>query len=361
MDELAWPLIKIVVALKGEWKDDPVIMFPQHVQPSHIAGCVRIGDHNATLTRPLTGKTNCVKSSVSDLIVGLHTMIPAILRGEVAQFHFMDHPHHLSFTPYGEQIRVTFESIDPNYLPVQGITVSLEDWMEAVQNATEDLIDQLVSLNPGLSEAREVKRLEECYENTASLLERWGTIAKEYRRPLIKIIITTSEEEENGYYSLEVYPEGDPRSPIIAGGIRLGTNETVLTRPLSEKTNCVNDYVGYLIPLMHTALPKIIGGEITGFHFMDDPHLLIFIPQGKRLGIIFKSTHPDFLPWQQITVPLEDWVEAVQSATRDLIDQLLSLNPRLSSTQDVKILQECYENTKGLYTESLNEKAPHNG
>ena len=106
-------------------------------------------------------------------------MIPAILRGEVAQFHFMDHPHHLSFTPYGEQIRVTFESIDPNYLPVQGITVSLEDWMEAVQNATEDLIDQLVSLNPGLSEAREVKRLEECYENTASLLERWGTIAKE--------------------------------------------------------------------------------------------------------------------------------------------------------------------------------------
>lgn len=361
MNERTQPLIKIVVALKGEWKDDPVTMFPQHGQPSRIAGCVRIGDHNTTLTRPASGKTNCVKGSVSDLIAGLHAMIPAILRREVAQFHFTDHPHHLSFTPYGEQIGVAFESTDPNYLPAQGITISLEEWMVAVQNATEDLIDQLLSLNPRLSEAHEVKRLEDCYVNTTRLLERRGIIAKEHMRPLIKIIITTSEEEENNYHSLEVYPEGDPGSPIIAGDICLGTHETVLTRSLSGKTNCVNDYVGYLILLMHTTLPKIIGGEITGFRFMDDPHLLLFIPQGKKVGIIFKSTHPDFLPWQQITVPLEDWVEAVQNATRDLIDQLLSLNPRLSGAQDVKVLEECYESTKRLLTENLNKKAPYNG
>lgn len=357
MNDSTWPLIRIIIALKSEWEDDPVAMFPQYGQPPYIAGCIRIGDHTTTLTRPISGKTNCVKDSVSDLIAGLHAMIPATLRREITQLHFLDHPHHLSFVPSGEQIKIVFESTDPNYLPKQEITVFLEDWMEAVQNITRDLIDQLLSLNPRLCDAQDVKKLRECYENTSKLLESQGFTAKEYTSPLIKVIISASEEDECDYYSLEMFPEGDPRPPIIAGDIFLGNHNTILTRPLSGKTNCVNDYVGYIIPLMHAAIPKIIHGEITGFHFMDDPHLLIFIPQGKKLGIIFKSTHPDFLPWQQIMVSLEEWVKAVQNATLDLIDQLLSLNPRLSGTPDVKILEECYKNTKGLLAGVFNEKA----
>lgn len=164
--------------------------------------------------------------------------------------------------------------------------------------------------------------------------------------PFKKIIqIHVSSSETWGSDPLRLYPNREIQPHDIAGEIYVGNDDIVLTETVSELSKYINDYVWYLIVDMHALISKIAKGQIVGLHFVDDPHVLIFIPYGTQIEVILKSNNPNYPPWKEIVVSLEEWVEALQIATVDLIDQLLSINPMLEETPEVQKLRECYNNT----------------
>ncbi|WFN34575.1 hypothetical protein L1S32_00185 [Methanogenium sp. S4BF] len=160
---------------------------------------------------------------------------------------------------------------------------------------------------------------------------------------LIKIRISSPETWDSD--PLKLYPNREIQPHDIAGDIYVGNDDTVLTETVSELSKYINDYVWYLIVDMHALIPNIAKGQIVGLHFLDDPHVLLFIPYGTQIEVIFKSNNPNYPPWKEIVVSLEEWVEALQIATMDLIDQLLSINPMLEETLEVQKLRDCYNNT----------------
>lgn len=148
---------------------------------------------------------------------------------------------------------------------------------------------------------------------------------------------------------LKVYPDNNIDPFNIGGDVGIcDDGDTILTASRDIKIKMVNDYVYFFVLNLHITIPKIVKKEISGFHFIDDPHSLIFIPRGPNVEVIFKSTHPNFVPWKEIYVTIEDWIGAVQTATKSLIDQLLSINPKLINSNEIKDLIRHYKGTQRI-------------
>jgi hypothetical protein len=95
--------------------------------------------------------------------------------------------------------------------------------------------------------------------------------------------------------------------------------------------------------------PKILAGEICGLHFLDDPHLLIFIPWEDEITVIFETECSNFFrPWHELTIPLDEWFIEVKNTTEDLIHDIPAFPEIYQHGIPLKMMIECYENTKKL-------------
>jgi len=86
----------------------------------------------------------------------------------------------------------------------------------------------------------------------------------------------------------------------------------------------ISDFCDYLIAaIQEECIPKLLQRKTCKIDLLDDPHTLIFIPKGDMITIILETEVTDwFKPRNEFTAPLEEWFQAVQKATLELIQEM---------------------------------------
>jgi hypothetical protein len=131
----------------------------------------------------------------------------------------------------------------------------------------------------------------------------------------------------------------------------LDYNGVSLIQSLDGRTsNQVWDFCDSILYAIHYHItPKILAGEICGLDFLDDPHILIFIPWGDEITVIFKTECSNFFrSWQELTIPLDEWFIAVQNTTQDLIHDIPAFPEIYQHGIPLWQMKECYNNTEKL-------------
>lgn len=170
------------------------------------------------------------------------------------------------------------------------------------------------------------------------------------KKPKISIHVFSPFPENND--PLVQYPDTQIKPEFFGGSISIAFSDgSSLIESKDGSKNRLDDYTYYFVIDLHTILNKIIKGEICGFHILGDAYWLVFIPIGQDVEVILRSQNSHYIPWKGIQVSKKDWIEAVQTVTKETIDQVLSINPKLADSCEVRELEKKYNETQRILDE----------
>jgi hypothetical protein len=156
--------------------------------------------------------------------------------------------------------------------------------------------------------------------------------------------------------SLKRYPnishqEKDLLRYSITGDICISYGEIILTKSLDSTSDCIDEYLWNLLDSLYIQMPKLLKGESISQEFFDNPETLKFFPDGNEVRVVFECGCKNHVPFQEVKVNLEELISSLLNATKQLIDELLNLNPKLKKNIEVESLIESYNETLDLLVE----------
>lgn len=137
----------------------------------------------------------------------------------------------------------------------------------------------------------------------------------------------------------------------ITGDICISYEDIILTKSLDSTSDCIDEYLWNLLDSLHMQMPNLLKGESIEQDFFDNPETLKFFPDGDKIKVVFECGCKNHVPFQEIKVNIEELISSLLKATKQLIDELLNLNPKLEKNIEVKSLIESYNGTLDLLVE----------
>lgn len=139
---------------------------------------------------------------------------------------------------------------------------------------------------------------------------------------------------------------------IKGGEFHLSYNGISLTQA-KDGYDQIMDFCDALIEAIHDeCIPKLLRGKTCRIDLLDDPHTLIFVPEGHLITIIFETEVTEwFEPRKEFTATLEEWFRAVQKATQDIIREMQD-DPKMYFLVPVSSLIEKYHTTEKMLREA---------
>lgn len=137
----------------------------------------------------------------------------------------------------------------------------------------------------------------------------------------------------------------------ITGDICMSYGDIILTKSLDSTSDCIDEYLWNLLDSLHMQIPNLLKGESIEQDFFDNPDTLKFFPDGDEVKVVFECGCKNHVSLQEVKVNIEELVSSVLKATKQLIDELLNLNPKLGKNIEIKSLIKSYNETLDLFVE----------
>lgn len=172
----------------------------------------------------------------------------------------------------------------------------------------------------------------------------------------LKINVRLANHVKTNQSSLRRYPnisyqEKDLLRYSITGDICISYGEIILTKSLDSASNCIDEYLWNLLDSLYMQMPKLLKGESINQNFFDNPETLKFFPDGTEVKVVFECGCKNHVSFQEVKVNIEELISSLLKATKQLIDELLNLNPKLKKNIEIKSLIESYNGTLDLLVE----------
>lgn len=137
----------------------------------------------------------------------------------------------------------------------------------------------------------------------------------------------------------------------ITGDICISYGDIILTKSLDSTFDCIDEYLWNLLDSLHMQIPNLLKGEYIEQEFFDNPETLKFFPDDDEVKVVFECGCKNHVPFQEVEVNIGEFVSSVLKATKQLIDELLSLNPKLEKNIEIQSLIKSYNETLDLLAE----------